>query len=165
MTPVGSGLTVSQSDDTTGPTPSSPYPIIHTLSHTNPPISYLSMTPVGSGLTVSQSDDTNGPTPTSPYPIIHTLSHTNPPISYLSMTPVGSGLTVSQSDDTNGPTPSSCEDNTVTLGHMLFNINTLVVFNEILSDTHANKQKALEPLIRLIKAVVRYYSSSLPYIR
>ena len=58
-------------------------------------------------------------------------------------------------DDATGATPPSSEDNIVTLGHMLFNINTLVVFNDILSDTHANKQKALEPLLRLIKAVVR----------
>ena len=56
-----------------------------------------------------------------------------------------------------GATPPSSDDNIVTLGHMLFNINTLVVFNDILSDTHANKQKALEPLLRLIKAVVRFH--------
>ena len=55
---------------------------------------------------------------------------------------------------------STPEDTSVTLGHLLFNLHTLVVFNDLLSDAHAAKQKALEPLLRLVKAVVRRFGDA-----
>lgn len=43
----------------------------------------------------------------------------------------------------------------LTLAHMLFNIQTIVVFEKILNDTDRRVMKQLEPLVRLIKNLVR----------
>jgi len=43
----------------------------------------------------------------------------------------------------------------LTLAHMLFNIQTIAVFEKILNDTDGRLMKELEPLVRLIKNLVR----------
>ncbi|CAE7506581.1 unnamed protein product, partial [Symbiodinium microadriaticum] len=48
----------------------------------------------------------------------------------------------------------------VTLGHLLFNIPTLSVFSDILNDRVAVSNKQLEPLLRLIRGVVRKFGET-----
>mmetsp|Transcript_7748 Transcript_7748/g.11504 ORF Transcript_7748/g.11504 Transcript_7748/m.11504 type:complete len:1128 (+) Transcript_7748:67-3450(+) len=45
----------------------------------------------------------------------------------------------------------------VTLGHLLFNLQTLNVFNSLLGDKAAATDKSLEPMLRLIRGIVRRF--------
>ena len=55
---------------------------------------------------------------------------------------------------------ATSEDSSVTLGHLLFNVNTLMVFNDLIADAHTSKQKAMEPLLRLVKSVIRRFGEA-----
>jgi hypothetical protein len=50
---------------------------------------------------------------------------------------------------------SSGSEKELSLGFMLFNIQTLLVFDKILNDSNAQLMKQLDPLVRLIKNLVR----------
>jgi len=53
---------------------------------------------------------------------------------------------------------SSCDS--LTLGHMLFNIQTFSVFSDVLNDSRLCSKSYLEPLIRVIKLTIRRFSEA-----
>eukprot|EP01041_Mallomonas_annulata_P004720 gene4720-9367_t len=61
----------------------------------------------------------------------------------------------SQVDVTNSD--SSSASSSVSLGHMLFNVQTLTAFSNILNDPSALIDKTMEPLIRLLKVITRRF--------
>jgi hypothetical protein len=64
-------------------------------------------------------------------------------------------------DGMGGAAPEELDEpEPLTLGHLLFNLSTLSVFTDILSDSYSSKQKANEPLIRLIKSVIRRFEEA-----
>ena len=56
--------------------------------------------------------------------------------------------------------PPSPHNTEVSLGHILFNIRVLSVFNTILHDPVAQVQPPLEPLLRLLRTVVRRFGET-----
>lgn len=48
----------------------------------------------------------------------------------------------------------------VSLGHLLFNIQTLNVFSQILNDPKVDKQKEMQPILRLIRHVTRRFGDA-----
>ena len=48
----------------------------------------------------------------------------------------------------------------VGLGHLLFNIQTLTVFSQILNDSKVEKQKEMQPILRLIRHVTRRFGDA-----
>ena len=63
--------------------------------------------------------------------------------------------------DHKAPSPnSSTEPSEVSLGFMLFNIHSLEVFNTIVNDRNVYDNKEMEPLLRLVKAILRRFGEA-----
>lgn len=58
------------------------------------------------------------------------------------------------------PSSTSAASDEVSLAFMLFNYQTLEVFEKIINDREAYNNKSLEPLIRLIKAIIRRFGEA-----
>jgi timeless len=59
-----------------------------------------------------------------------------------------------------GVSTSDSQEEEVSLGFMLFNIQTLDVFNKIINDRDVYDNKAMEPLLRLVKSIVRRFGQA-----
>ena len=60
----------------------------------------------------------------------------------------------------NSMTSSGVEGSEPTLGFMLFNINTFIVFSSILNDPLVCRQEQMQPLVRLIKSVIHSFGEA-----